>query len=43
MDTPFNQSSYIKLMQDQQTRNVGDVVANPSVRNVWSAVGYTRR
>jgi len=44
MDTPFNQSSYTsKLMLDQQTRNVGDVVANdPSVRNVWSAVGYTQ-
>ena len=43
MDTPFNQTNYTsKLMENQQARSIADVVANdPSVRNVWSAVGYT--
>ena len=43
MNTPFNQSNYTStLMVNQQARNLADVVANdPSVRNPWSAVGYT--
>ena len=41
MNTPFNQTSYTaKLMQDQQARTVGDVMANdPSVRVVSTGGG----
>jgi iron complex outermembrane receptor protein len=41
MNTPFNQTSYTaKLIQDQQARTIGDVVANdPSVRVVSTGGG----
>ncbi|HEY0182521.1 MAG TPA: TonB-dependent receptor [Rhodopila sp.] len=43
MDTPFSQTSYTaKTLQDQQARNVTDVLANePSVRADWSDNSYT--
>ncbi|HEY0182623.1 MAG TPA: TonB-dependent receptor, partial [Rhodopila sp.] len=43
MDTPFSQTSYTgKTLQDQQVRNVTDVLSNePSVRATWNDMSYT--
>jgi iron complex outermembrane receptor protein len=43
MDTPFSQTSFTnKTLQDQQARNVTDVLANePSVRAGWNDMSYT--
>ncbi|MET0313214.1 MAG: TonB-dependent siderophore receptor [Hansschlegelia sp.] len=45
MDTPFNATSYTaKTIDDQQARNVGDVVKNdPSVRTTWADGSYSNQ